>query len=68
MMDIIDVLMVAAGFFGAFFLGRFSTQGKSWESAYNTINKACNNWREIAAGWEEEAEKWRRAAEEMSNE
>jgi len=61
--DTLTLVMITVLAAGAYFLGRWSTQGASWESAFNTVNKACNNWREIATGWEKEAEKWRRGGE-----
>ena len=64
--DTLELVMVTVMAAGAYLLGRWSTQGNSWESAFNTVNKACDNWREIAAGWEAEAEKWRREAEHES--
>ena len=55
------LLMVLAA--GSYVIGRWSTQGNSWESAFNTVNKACDNWRKIAEGWEVEARRWKGIAE-----
>ena len=59
-LGLVLLVVVAAASWG---LGRWSTQGESWESAFNTVNKACDNWRKIAEGWEAEAHKWKEIAE-----
>mgnify|MGYP001564063943 FL=1 len=62
-MDAFGIGMIALLAAGSYLLGRWSTWGASWESAFKTVNKACDNWRQIAADWEEEARKWREMAE-----
>ena len=62
-MDGFRLVLLVVLAFGSYFLGRYSTQGASWESAFNTVNKACDNWRKIAEGWEEEARRWKDIAE-----
>ena len=62
-MDAFGLVMIALLAAGSYMLGRWSTFGASWESAFHITNKACDNWRQIAADWEEEARKWREQAE-----
>ena len=62
-MDTFGIVMLTLVAFGGYFIGRWSTQGSSWESAAKSLNESCNRWRECAAGWEQMANKWREIAE-----
>ena len=62
-MDTFGIVMLTLVAFGGYFIGRWSTQGSSWESAAKSLNESCNRWRECAAGWEKVANDWREKVE-----